>query len=100
MHCPEAGTYVLNVEGAGALSSPLLATQFAQLPHWSFHYLVSLAIASINTVLLVSVFRFKSQDGSFLLRLLHTTRLSHYVKSAWLRLDSPQERSIKTKAVI
>jgi len=48
--------------GAGALSSPLVATQFSQLPHWSFHYLVSLAIALINTVLLVSVFRLKSQD--------------------------------------
>ncbi|KAF8439081.1 major facilitator superfamily domain-containing protein [Boletus edulis BED1] len=48
--------------GAGALSSPLVATQFAQLPHWSFHYLASLGVALINTVLLVAVFRLKSQD--------------------------------------
>ncbi|KAG9313550.1 MFS general substrate transporter [Chiua virens] len=54
------------VRRAGALSSPLAATQFAQLPHWSFHYLVSLGIASINTVLLIVVFRLKSQDGAFI----------------------------------
>lgn len=55
-----------DVKGAGALSSPLVATQFAQLSHWSFHYLFSLGIASINTVLLIAVFRLKSQDGLFL----------------------------------
>lgn len=62
----DRGTHVSNVEGAGAFSSPLVATQFAQFSHWSFHYLASLGIASINTVLLVAVFRFKSQDGVFL----------------------------------
>jgi hypothetical protein len=49
--------------GAGALSSPLVATQFAQLPRWSFHYLVSLGIACSNTALLIVVFRCKTQDG-------------------------------------
>ncbi|KAI9463115.1 MFS general substrate transporter [Boletus coccyginus] len=48
--------------GAGALSSPLVATQFAQLPRWSFHYLTSLGIALTNTFLLVAVFRLKSQE--------------------------------------
>ncbi|KAF9239880.1 MFS general substrate transporter [Melanogaster broomeanus] len=48
--------------GAGALSSPLVATQFAQLPHWSFHYLVSLGVAAINTFFLIVVFGLKSQD--------------------------------------
>ncbi|KAG1716833.1 hypothetical protein ID866_355 [Astraeus odoratus] len=52
--------------GAGALSSPLVATQFAQLPRWSFHYLVSLGIACLNTVLLIAVFRLKTQDGKIL----------------------------------
>ncbi|KAG1876342.1 major facilitator superfamily domain-containing protein [Suillus subluteus] len=51
------------VYGAGALSSPLVATQFAQLPHWSFHYLCSLGIAFINTVLSIVVFGLKTQDG-------------------------------------
>ncbi|KAH7910277.1 MFS general substrate transporter [Hygrophoropsis aurantiaca] len=48
--------------GAGALSSPLVATQFAQLPHWSFHYLCSLGVASLNTLLLIAVFGLKGQD--------------------------------------
>jgi hypothetical protein len=51
--------------GAGALAAPLAATQFAQLNRWSFHYLVSLGIACSNTLLLIAVFRFKTQDGKF-----------------------------------
>ena len=51
------------IAGAGALASPLVATQFAQLRHWSFHYLVSLGIALSNTAILAIVFRFKTQDG-------------------------------------
>ncbi|RPD61356.1 MFS general substrate transporter [Lentinus tigrinus ALCF2SS1-6] len=50
------------IYGVGALCSPLVATQFAQLNRWSFHYLVSLAVALLNTILLVAVFRFKDQD--------------------------------------
>ncbi|KAJ6627844.1 major facilitator superfamily domain-containing protein [Mycena sp. CBHHK59/15] len=48
--------------GLGALSSPLVATQFAQLQHWSYHYLVSLGFAVANTVFLTSVFRLRTQD--------------------------------------
>ncbi|KAF7977354.1 hypothetical protein HWV62_4157 [Athelia sp. TMB] len=48
--------------GAGAFCSPLVATQFAQAERWSFHYLVSLGIALLNTVILIAVFRLKSQD--------------------------------------
>ncbi|KAG1748272.1 MFS general substrate transporter [Suillus paluster] len=46
---------------AGALSSPLVATQFAQLPRWNFHYFTSLGIAISNTIALIIVFRFKRQ---------------------------------------
>lgn len=49
--------------GLGALISPLVATQFAQFNHWSFHYLVSLGLALSNVVILWVVFRLKSQDG-------------------------------------
>lgn len=50
------------VYGFGALCSPLVATQFSQLPRWSFHYLISLGIAFINTVLLAVVLRFRTQN--------------------------------------
>ncbi|KII95081.1 hypothetical protein PLICRDRAFT_86494 [Plicaturopsis crispa FD-325 SS-3] len=50
------------VYGAGALASPLVATQFAQLRHWSFHYLVSLGISLLNLVVLICVFRLKTMD--------------------------------------
>ncbi|KAA1472114.1 MFS general substrate transporter [Dentipellis sp. KUC8613] len=48
--------------GAGALAAPLVATQFAQLHHWSFHYLASLGVALSNALILAAVFRFKRQD--------------------------------------
>ncbi|ETW81878.1 hypothetical protein HETIRDRAFT_417929 [Heterobasidion irregulare TC 32-1] len=51
--------------GAGALVAPLASTQFAQLEHWSFQYLISLSLCLLNTVLLIAVFRFKSQDECF-----------------------------------
>ncbi|GLB45227.1 putative MFS general substrate transporter [Lyophyllum shimeji] len=50
------------VYGAGALCSPLVATQFAQLTRWSFQYLVSLGLSIVNTLILITVFRFKTQD--------------------------------------
>ncbi|THH32804.1 hypothetical protein EUX98_g1404 [Antrodiella citrinella] len=50
------------VYGVGALSAPLVSAQFAGLPRWSFHYLVSLGISVSNFVALIAVFRFKTQD--------------------------------------
>ncbi|KIM30930.1 hypothetical protein M408DRAFT_21744 [Serendipita vermifera MAFF 305830] len=40
------------VYGLGAFAAPLSATQFAQIPKWSFHFLMSLGIALLNTLLL------------------------------------------------
>ncbi|KAJ7826866.1 major facilitator superfamily domain-containing protein [Mycena olivaceomarginata] len=54
--------YVQAAYGAGALVSPLVATQFAQLRHWSFHYLISLGVAVLNIIFLSVVFRAKTQD--------------------------------------
>ncbi|KAJ2915494.1 hypothetical protein MD484_g4896, partial [Candolleomyces efflorescens] len=48
--------------GLGAFGSPLVATQFAQMERWSFHYLVSLGLAVLNTLIMILVFRFKSQE--------------------------------------
>ncbi|KAI0343375.1 MFS general substrate transporter [Trametopsis cervina] len=45
--------------GLGALSAPLIATQFAVSVHWSFHYLVSASLAVVNIIALCAVFRFK-----------------------------------------
>jgi hypothetical protein len=49
--------------GTGALAAPLVATQFSELHRWSFYYLISVAVAMLNTVLLVCIFEFKTQDG-------------------------------------
>lgn len=45
--------------GAGACVAPLIATQFAKAPRWSFYFLVSLGLAISNTAVLTFVFRFK-----------------------------------------
>ena len=34
------------------------------MDRWSFHYLVSLGIAVTNTIALIAIFGFKSQDGN------------------------------------
>ncbi|CAE6448114.1 unnamed protein product [Rhizoctonia solani] len=45
--------------GIGAFIAPLVATQFAQLSHWSFHYLCSLGVALLNASLLLLVFKLR-----------------------------------------
>ncbi|KAF7360156.1 MFS domain-containing protein [Mycena venus] len=54
--------YVQAAYGAGIFAAPLVSTQFAQLQHWSFHYLVSLGLAISNILILFLVFRGKTQD--------------------------------------
>lgn len=51
------------VAGLGAFAAPLVATQFAQMDRWSFHYLTSLGLAVCNTIILAVVFRFRDQDS-------------------------------------
>ncbi|EPQ52157.1 MFS general substrate transporter [Gloeophyllum trabeum ATCC 11539] len=53
------------VYGTGALCAPLVATQFAQLRHWSYHFLCSLGVAASCGVVLSAVFRFKTQDECY-----------------------------------
>ncbi|PCH35321.1 MFS general substrate transporter [Wolfiporia cocos MD-104 SS10] len=50
------------VYGLGALCSPLVATQFSTRRHWSYHYLILLSVAFVNTFLLVVIIRFRTQD--------------------------------------
>ncbi|KDN39561.1 hypothetical protein RSAG8_08717, partial [Rhizoctonia solani AG-8 WAC10335] len=49
------------VYGAGAFIAPLIATQFAQLPKWSFHYLTSLGVSVANAIVLLVVFKLRRQ---------------------------------------
>jgi hypothetical protein len=51
--------------GLGALASPLSATQFAQLPRWSFHFLVSLGVALLNAISLVITVKGRSLEGAY-----------------------------------
>ncbi len=51
--------------GLGAFAAPLVATQFAQQEHWSYHYLISASIGVVNVAFLAYVFRFKNQDGAY-----------------------------------
>ncbi|EPS95638.1 hypothetical protein FOMPIDRAFT_1132010 [Fomitopsis schrenkii] len=50
------------VYGGCAFCSPLIATQFAEQRHWSYHYLTSLGVATINLVAQCTVLRFRTQD--------------------------------------
>lgn len=55
-----------SIYGFGAFCAPLVATQFSQLPRWSFHFLVSLGITIPNIITLAIVFNFKRQHGRVL----------------------------------
>ncbi|KAH6917868.1 major facilitator superfamily domain-containing protein [Coprinopsis sp. MPI-PUGE-AT-0042] len=60
---PEAKMGVLHAAyGLGAFASPLVATQFATMPRWSFHFLVSLGLAVSNSLFVIYVFRLKDQE--------------------------------------
>ncbi|KAH9899244.1 MFS general substrate transporter [Cubamyces lactineus] len=50
------------VYGLGAMASPLVSTQFALLPHWSFVYLIHLGLLIITVIMQVLTFRFQSQE--------------------------------------
>ncbi|KAI0754414.1 MFS general substrate transporter [Daedaleopsis nitida] len=53
------------IYGMGAMCSPLVATQFANLPRWSLVFLTHLGITLANGVLQIAVFRFRSQEDCF-----------------------------------
>ncbi|KAF9558507.1 MFS general substrate transporter [Agrocybe pediades] len=60
---PEAKMGILHAAyGLGAFASPLVSTQFAVFPRWSFFFFVSLGLSVANTIVLCLVFRFKDQD--------------------------------------
>ncbi|KAF8517398.1 MFS general substrate transporter [Hysterangium stoloniferum] len=48
--------------GFGAMSAPLIATQFAQLHHWSFYYFTSLGLSIANVIFLGTTFKLRTQD--------------------------------------
>ncbi|KAG8721053.1 hypothetical protein FRC09_008557 [Ceratobasidium sp. 395] len=48
--------------GAGAFIAPMVTTQFAGHPRWSFHYLATLGMAVINAALVFGVFGLHTQE--------------------------------------
>jgi len=78
MQLAQAAVYVLHLRnstlkmsifhmtyGIGALVSPLSSTQFAALPRWNFHFLISLGLSVFNVCSLIAMFRFKNMQGIF-----------------------------------
>ncbi|KAL5512758.1 hypothetical protein ACEPAG_3024 [Sanghuangporus baumii] len=53
---------LLALYGVGALVSPLAATKFSTMPHWSYHYFVSFSGAVINFVAICLVFHFRRME--------------------------------------
>ncbi|KAG9098796.1 hypothetical protein FS749_002939 [Ceratobasidium sp. UAMH 11750] len=48
--------------GAGAFIAPMITTQFAQHPKWSYHYLATLGMAVVDAIILFGVFRLHTQE--------------------------------------
>lgn len=55
--------WLLVLTGLGAFCVPLVATQFAQMDRWSFHFLTSLGLALSTVVVNTLVFKFNTEDG-------------------------------------
>ncbi|KAB5596086.1 MFS general substrate transporter [Ceratobasidium theobromae] len=79
--------------GAGACVSPLISTQFTQIPRWSFYFLASLGLAISNTIFQSLVFGFRTLPeilASFgIPEVVHTadaTRTSKYRQILSLRI--------------
>ena len=51
------------IYGIGAMCAPLVSTQFAGLPRWSFVYLVHIGLAVANGLLQAFTFKFQSTEG-------------------------------------
>lgn len=62
--------------GLGALAAPLAATHFAHIPRWNFHFLLSLGISVINTIVLVAAFKLKDQDGKLIFQFIQNPRIN------------------------
>ncbi|KAI0703690.1 MFS general substrate transporter [Cerioporus squamosus] len=50
------------IYGVGAMCAPLVSTQFARLPRWSFVYLVHIGLVTFNAISQMVVFRFRRQN--------------------------------------
>ena len=80
----------------GAFTSPLVATQFTQLRHWSFHYIVSLGIATCNTLVLCLIFGTKTLDGGLIYLSLDSCEFTLLFKNVYILLVKKQQRRGKT----
>lgn len=68
------------VYGLGAFASPLVATQFSAMDHkWSFHFLTSLGLALMTFAALVAVFRFQTQDGTYISTYCESVILNSFI---------------------
>ena len=61
---PTAQSLTCYGSGLGLFIAPFVSTQFAQIPRWSFHFLVSLGLSLSNVALQLAVFRLGSLDGN------------------------------------
>ncbi|RPD75641.1 MFS general substrate transporter [Lentinus tigrinus ALCF2SS1-7] len=50
------------IYGVGAMCAPLVSTQFARLPRWSFVYLVHIGLVTLSAVSQMLTFRFRRQN--------------------------------------
>ncbi|CAG7850109.1 SubName: Full=Uncharacterized protein {ECO:0000313/EMBL:CCA72001.1} [Serendipita indica DSM 11827] len=76
-HASENMGLLHEIYRVGAFAAPLVATQFAQLRRWSFHYLVSLGIAVSNTMILALTVKNKSLGN--ILRAIGSPPVETYV---------------------
>lgn len=80
--------------------SPLAATRFAQTKRWSFHYLISMALAFSSMALFIIIFRLRSGDGLSIAPYSGMPVNRHHSKNAWRILDRERRRNMLAKKAV
>lgn len=89
-YCLTHGFELTDKTGLGALSAPFVATQFAHMRHWSYHYLISLCLAIVNTISFSTIIGFKTKDGMVCVVAASIRRLLNFyqsVSSSWAKMS-------------
>ncbi|KAI0792322.1 MFS general substrate transporter [Abortiporus biennis] len=73
--------------GFGAFLAPLVATQFANARHWSYHYFISAGLGVCNCAILFFVFRGRDQTAVL-------------TEEGQITVESPEARENKYKKII
>ncbi|PVF93670.1 MFS general substrate transporter [Serendipita vermifera] len=95
-HASEKMGLLHAIYALGAFASPLVSTQFAQQSRWSFHFLVSLGLAILNTIFLSATVKGNSLED--ILRSIGSPPIEVHPSSVVELTDRPRSPTTQSTA--